>query len=96
MTPRPSKYGLGKAPTAAESPDHASCRPARLYTIALILAFGPLAAGLIANVLNDYGLVSEAGTWGLFRTAPIISLFTMPVAVGVMFAAVAAMRRERR
>jgi hypothetical protein len=73
-----------------------------LYLIAVALAFGPLALGLLSNVLNEYGLVSEAGTLNLFRMAPMYSMLTMPAAIVVLVFAVRAMfapkpaRRDKR
>jgi hypothetical protein len=50
-------------------------RPAtRLFIIAVILAFGPLAVGLFANLLDEYGLVSAKGTWNLFHYAPLAAV----------------------
>jgi hypothetical protein len=74
-------------------------RASRLFAIALTLAFGPLALGLLANVLNEYDLVSEEGTWRLFSMAPMYSMLTMPAAILVLIPAVKAMfprKPERR
>ena len=62
-----------------------------LYLIAVTLAFGPLTLGLLSNVLNEYGLASEARTLNLFRMAPIYSMLTMPAAIVVLIFAVKAM-----
>ena len=71
-------------------------RATTLYLVAMTLAFGPLALGLLSNVLNEYGLVSEAGTLNLFRMAPMYSMLTMPAAIVVLIFAVKAMFPPKR
>ena len=81
-------------------PEAMSGKPRRSATtlclVAVTLAFGPLALGLLSNVLNEYGLVSEAGTLNLFRMAPMYSMLTMPAAIFVLVFAVKAMFPPRQ
>jgi formate hydrogenlyase subunit 4 len=84
---------------AAHATNVGGRRATRLFAVAVTLAFGPLALGLVANVLNEYDLVSVEGTWRLFSMAPIVSMFTMPAAIVVLIPAVKAMfprKPERR
>src|SRR4051812_26364368 len=75
--------------TMADRSVSRSVRPPRLFVIvAAALAFGPLALGLAAHVLNVYGIASEKGTWDLFAVAPMVALFACPAALVVLAAGI--------
>jgi hypothetical protein len=79
---------MGRQTMAGRSTSRSVRPPGLFVIIASALAFGPLALGLAAHVLNVFGIVSEQGTGDLFAWAPIVALFACPAALIVLGAGI--------